>query len=815
MNRSLKRKPPGVRIGLAAKIVVFVALACAGSARGASPSVDALRPHGGQRGTEVKLILGGARLSDARAILFYQPGITATSVRAISDRSVETMLRIDADCPPGLHEFRLVTASGLSEVRSFSVGLFREIGEVEPNNEFAAPQAIAMNSTVNGVSESEDVDHFVVSARKGERISVEVEGIRLGHTEYYDPFIAILDEHKFALATCDDTSFAGLDGFASIIAPEDGNYVIQVRDTVYAGHYACVYRLHVGGFPRPLAAVPGGGKLGEELEVTWVGDLTGRKTTKWKLPASPVDNYGVVASFGETIAPHPNVFRLAPFGNVIEIEPNDRPQTAREFRPPMALNGVIRHAGDVDHYVFRATKGEVYDLNVYARALGSPLDAVLGVGPRSGGTSAVNDDSGGPDSAVRFRVPADGEYDLWIQDRLLKGGEGYAYRIEATSAAPRLALSLPSELTVPHIGTVAVAVPKGGRQAILLNVNRRDFRGEAVIEAGGLPDGVSLEADRLIDGIGTHLLVFRAEARAKSGGSLVSLVGKAVDPTTNLASEFAQSTEVLMTPGNRISWSRKVGKLALAVTEEAPFSIAIVEPKVPLVRDGLMELKVVATRKPGFTAPIAVSLPWNPPGVASSGRVSIAANETVALIPLNASGSAELRTWKIVVNGTSTVATGPLTVSSALANLTVGAPLVALSYQPFSIEQGEELEMPMKVETRAGYLGAARATLVGLPNRVTAAPVTITADSTELVFHVRADKAAPAGNHTGVYVRLVVTRDGEPIVHNLGPAQLRIDAPIVSKPKASGAGNTPQAQKPASRLEALRREAKRRNQKNP
>ena len=92
----------------------------------------------------------------------------------------------------------------------------------------------------------------------------------------------------------------------------------------------------------------------------------------------------------------------------------------------------------------------------------------------------------------------------------------------------------------------------------------------------------------------------------------------------------------------------------MAVTEEAPFSIEVVEPKVPLVRGGSMGLKVVAKRKPGFTAPIAVALPWNPPGIGSTAAISIPEKQDEALIPINADGGAELQTWKIVVNGTYT-----------------------------------------------------------------------------------------------------------------------------------------------------------------
>ena len=70
--------------------------------------------------------------------------------------------------------------------------------------------------------------------------------------------------------------------------------------------------------------------------------------------------------------------------------------------------------------------------------------------------------------------------------------------------------------------------------------------------------------------------------------------------------------------------------------KSAPYTIEIVEPKVPLVRGGSMGLKVVAHRKPGFKAPIAVYLPWNPPGVGSSGGVTIPEGRTRPSIPMNA-----------------------------------------------------------------------------------------------------------------------------------------------------------------------------------
>ena len=42
----------------------------------ASPTIGTIQPRGFQRGTEATLILGGARLADAKELLFYAPGFT-------------------------------------------------------------------------------------------------------------------------------------------------------------------------------------------------------------------------------------------------------------------------------------------------------------------------------------------------------------------------------------------------------------------------------------------------------------------------------------------------------------------------------------------------------------------------------------------------------------------------------------------------------------------------------------------------------------------------------------------------------------------
>src|SRR5581483_7936773 len=159
-------------------------------------------------------------------------------------------VRVAPDCRLGEHIARVRTATGISEMKPFQVGPYPTVAEKEPNSDFEKPQPIPLNVTVAGRIDSEDVDYFVVQLKKGQRLSAEVEGMRLG-VGFFDPYVAILDAKRFELAATDDTPLLKQDPFVSIVAPADGPYIIQVRESAYTGSGS--YRLHVGTFPRPLA----------------------------------------------------------------------------------------------------------------------------------------------------------------------------------------------------------------------------------------------------------------------------------------------------------------------------------------------------------------------------------------------------------------------------------------------------------------------------------------------------------------------------------------------------------------------------------
>lgn len=788
-------------------------------AHASSPSLGSISPRGAQRGTELSILFNGARLSDAKDILCYSPGFSVTKLEVVNDNQVKATVQIAADCRIGEHAMRVRTSSGISELRTFWVGNLPPLEEKEPNSDFDAPQPITLNVTVMGVVDNEDVDYFVFEAKKGQRVSAEVEGMRLAST-IFDPYIAILDAKRFELSAADDSALVWQDAVASVIIPEDGKYYVQIRESAYGGNGACTYRLHVGTFPRPFAVVPAGGKLGEEVELQFLGDVAGPLTQKHKLPATATPDFAVFAQDAGGIAPSANVFRLSDVGNVIEREPNNNHEQATPAELPLALNGVLSEPGDVDFFRFKAKRGETYEVHCYARRIRSPLDPVMTIFQFGGGGVIGNDDSSGPDSYFRFSAPDEREYVLQIADHLGKGGPYYSYRVEFTPVKPALTLSIPKVAQYSQ-ERQTVVVPRGNRYATLVSASRSNFGGDLAFEAANLPAGTTLVADTMPANLSAIPVLFEAAADAPVAGSLTDLLARHTDPKQNISGGFLQSTELLVgAPGQSVYWRTEVSRLAVAVADEVPFRISIVEPKAPLVQNGATNLKVFAERKPDFKAPIALYMLFNPPGVGSASSVTIPEGQNEAFYPVNANGGAECRKWKIAVIAQATVGNGPVWVSSQLATLEVVPPFVAFTMERAAVEQGQQTDLFCKVQTNTAFEGSAKVELLGLPHKVAAPEMQINKDTKEFAFKVATDKESPAGQHKNVFCRVTISQNGEPVVHSVGGTELRIDRPLPPKPNdppkppppaavvqaPAPAAPAPPPEKRLTRLEKLRLE---------
>lgn len=792
-------------------------LVCATSVFAASPRLSGISPRGVQRGTETVLTFSGSTLGDGEQILFYSPGFEVVKVETIDANNCKATVKISPDCRLGEHVAQVRTKTGISDYRTFYIGALPQVDEKEPNNFFDQPQPIALNQTIVGTIGGEDVDYYIVEAKKGQRICAEVEALRLG-SAFFDPYVAILDMKRFELSAADDTPLVGQDAVASIVAPEDGKYVVQIRETAYGG--GSNYRLHVGTFPRPLAVYPAGGKLGEEVEPKFLGDPAGEFTQKFKLPTATSNEFtGLFATAGTEISPSPNPFRLFEHGNSLEVEPNNTVAQATVATLPNALNGILQEPGDIDFFKFTATKGQVFEVECYGRRIRSAVDPVMVLYNAQGGAIVSNDDSRGPDSYFRVTIPADGEYLLSVTDHLQRGGPGFVYRVEFTGVVPSLQLSIPQ---VERYGQYRrqVYVAKGNRFGTVINASRANFGGKLLLEPQGMPAGITMVTEPMAENLASMPVVFEAAADAPLDGKLVDFIGRHAENPAIRGGFFNRAEFIIAAPGQSMYSWRDVDRLAVAVVDELPFKIDLVEPKVPLAQNGSMQLKVVATRKEGFKAPITLLLPFAPPGVGAAPSVTIPEGQNEALFPINAASNAQVGKWRVFVLGYAEIG-GAAYSSTQLGNLEVTAPWVSFAMQRAAVEQGQPTEVVCKVEVATPFEGNANVQLVALPNKVVSAPMQFTKDTKELVFKVTTEKESPAGKH-GIFGVVTITANGEPVIHNVGGAELRIDVPLPPKPNtpapmpaaavaAAAPAPMPVAAAPAkrlSRLEQLREDAK-------
>lgn len=809
-----------MRFSLAKVLPVVVSLLTPLILSAADPALTIIVPRGVQRGTEQVIRFAGARLDDAQEIFFYEPGFEVLDIKPADANNIDVKIRIAPDCALGEHTAQVRTKTGISEYRTFFVGALPAVDEVEPNTDFALPQPIPINSTVVGTVQNEDVDYFVVDAKKGDRLSVEVEGMRFGQT-LFDPYVAILNDKRFELSAEDDSPLLKQDAATSIVVPEDGKYTIEMRDSGYGGNGECRYRLHVGNFPRPMSVFPAGGKGGEALEVTLIGDANGPRAKTVTLPNDGTTETLIFAEDATGITPSGHVMRISAVPNSLELEPNNGFENATPVAQfPSSFNGILQEPGDVDIYKFTATAGTVFEVECYGRRVRSPIDPVMNLYKANGEGITANDDSRGPDSYFRWQVPADGEYAIRIADHLNRGGPEFVYRVEFQEVIPALSVGIPRVARYSQ-SRQQIYIPRGNRFGTIISADRVNFGGELTIDGIELPPGVTMTALPMLANLNTMPVVFESAADAPLAGALVDFRMKTTDPALNVAGRFSNRADfVIAGPGQSLYVWKDVNRLPVATIDELPFKLELIQPNVPIVRNGMMMLKVVATKKEGWDEDIRVEFPFRSPGVGANSEIVIAKGQTEGLYQINADGNAALGKWPMYALGSANI-NGASWASTQMASLEVADPYVGMTVQRSSVEQGKETDVVVDVQILKELKAPAVVTLLGLPHKVTAEPLQVTAETKELVFKVKTAADSPEGTHKNIFCQVTVTENNESIVHaRVGDSELRIDKPLpmptaapmpepmpVAAAVAVPAPVAPPAEKRLTRLEKLRLES--------
>jgi hypothetical protein len=793
--------------------------------------VELVIPRGAGRGETVEVLFHGLYLDDAQELAFHGEGIRCVAIHGLVDvagadslghggkieKALRVTLQIAADCPLGEHFLRVRTRRFLSEHASFWVGPFRTVQEEERgrglNDSPGAAQEVSLQRTVNGrilPGEERDVDCYAVRLQKGERFTAELEAVRLGTLHFggeNDCQIRVLAPDGRVLAKCDDTSLWVQDPFVSLVAPEEGRFVVEVSQQMHTPGNHCYYRLHLGTFRRPVAVYPGGGTAGSTLEAT-VFDAGAEATPVQEsilLPAKAGDAEMHFTPYHPTNGgPVPSgvPLRVTSHLNVLETA-RTRGEPGQEVSFPAALNGVISADGEVDRWRFRAQKGERWTLRVFARTLGTPLDPRIAVRRVSGdGKPLVDADDaslnargywgfhtrlkpkGLLDPVEVFEAPETGDYVLEMSDTRGMGSPWSVYRIEADRHVDGLHPYVLGQFAFKVARSIAFVVPRGNQWSlpVLLGegVGTR-FKGDVRLEATGLPGGVRMDGGLYTQGLRTVPVTFHAGAEAKPGVYPIRLNACAVDGRP--LSGYAQQGVTLSDRRGGFAWhSALLEEFLLAVVDPAPFRLEPLRERWSLARNGELTLELRVLRDAGFQAPLELQADWLPPGVEKGPPVRVEAGATRAELRLRASEKALLGDWPVLVTASTTEGSildgaGCRLVTTPRMVLAVVEPYLSANVQRTAIERGQRGKIEVELRENRRIPAMAQAVLKRLPHGVVqlGGPVSVAPGAGSCVFEVEVAADALVGQYKEIAVEIAIPEGEQTVRQQIGNGVLRVD----------------------------------------
>jgi hypothetical protein len=475
------------------------------------------RGRGGQAGTNAVWNAADDRtMAEMRQrLIMFAPRRNGNPAIA---ETVTIRVTLAPDAEPGARELRLATPTGLSNPLRFCVGQLVEYSKREErlnpdlatlrqrrfNNEQKAvaptEMSITLPSIVNGQTLPGGVDRYRFQARKGTGLVVIATARELvpylpdAVPGWFQAALTLYDAKGHELEHADHYLYHP-DPVLHYEIPRDGEYVVQIRDSIYRGREDFVYRITLGELPYVTGIFPLGGHAGAQTTLELQG---------WNLPVTSLTLtnaepgiYPLSVRKEDRIS-NPVPFAVDTLPECLEKEPNNSIVAAQAITLPIIVNGRVDKPGDWDVFRFAGRAGDTVVAEVYARRLDSPLDSVLKLTDAAGKQVAFNDDHEDKgagldthyaDSYLTAVLPADGTFYIHIGDAQHQGGPEYSYRLRVSAPRPEFALrAVPSSLSVRGGASVPLTV---------YALRRDGFTNEITLALRNAPAGFNLTGARI------------------------------------------------------------------------------------------------------------------------------------------------------------------------------------------------------------------------------------------------------------------------------------------------------------------------------
>ncbi len=623
--------------------------------------LNTIFPPGSQIGTTAEVTIEGADLDDADSLLFSNPAIKSEPKIKSGSTNREPnkfVVTIPSNTAAGICDVRVAGRFGISNPRAFAISESPEINEKEPNDSFEEAMPLEQMRIVNGVANPAAYDYFKVGCTKGQRILARCEFSEIDSR--LEPVLFAFDPNKNELAHSNR--------LLDFVAPETGDYYIQLHDLTFRGGPAFFYRLQVGSFPYIDYVIPDFAKASQTSTHKILGrNLTGStKSTTIATDGKQLEETSVEITFPENKFEFASSIPFKPASAVLEgfdwiyrgtngsgppqflqfsETPSPEPVVATNITLPCEIASWFSPT-QPNSFSFSAKKGAVYWIEIFSDRLNLPSDPFLvvqRVKKSDKGELEYSDiqeiydadqNLGGPtfktstrDPIWRFEVKEDADYRLLVRDLFNegKGRKSYPFHLSIRNESPDFELVvIPSVPPNPNKDAKTSPVwssflRKEDKIALDVFAFRRDgFNGEINLYFEGLPTGVTMAPSSIPAGASRERFILISGGELSPFSSSIQLIGKAKIGDKEIVHHSRAGAQLWPVDDytKEPVATRLARDFAIATTakETAPITLDLAEDKtVETSLAAKVQVPIKITRRGEFNNPVKFTLQTDPP----------------------------------------------------------------------------------------------------------------------------------------------------------------------------------------------------------
>lgn len=675
------------------------------------PRIQGVFPAGGKAGSTVEVQVTGQWLESPARLWFSHPGIKAEFLEMVvtkadaqkkgnnnqnPSQTVRFKVTLDSSTALGNHDLRVVNDFGVSNPRAFVVGDQPEVLEKEPNNDVDQAQRIEINHVIHGVlSTPTDVDFYVVSGKKGQRVVVSCLASSIDSKA--EPVLYLYGPGGNQLAS--NHNYSGNDALLDRTLEVDGDYLVRVASFTYTqGGPDYFYRLGIGTNPWIDAVYPPVVIPGSENKVTVIGrNLPGGKldpgsiingstletlTVSVKSPADPaalehLEFPGYLPPRSSELDGFPFQVSNA-FGKsnqvllihgrsplILDQGDNESKEKAQTIPVPCELVGRIEKPHDRDWYRFAVKKGQKLSIELLGDRLGSRMDLYCTL-RSTREKSAIQELDDNPEilhpiqfftrtedpQRQRLVADADGEYLIQVSSREadLDFGPRNIYCLRITEEQPDFRLIvMPGN---PRDLGAEILRPGGATYLSVFAWRRDGFEDAIALSVEGLPPGVTCPPQFMGPGQKQASLVLLTGEGVKPWNGPIIVKGSARIKNQPVVREARPASITWPVPAqqNFPAISRMDQSLVIAIRGEDSFLVQPEKESIQAMPGDKVTVKFKAERRGDFKAPITLTL-----ANISQNAMTMANGQTLSIPADKKEGSGVLDLKSTLLPGTYTV----------------------------------------------------------------------------------------------------------------------------------------------------------------